>query len=32
VLVDGKVVQTGSYAELSNTPGTFANFARRQLL
>ena len=32
VLVDGKVVQTGSYAELSNTPGTFANFAKRQLL
>jgi len=26
------VVQTGSYAELSNTPGTFANFAKRQLL
>jgi hypothetical protein len=25
-------VQTGSYAELSNTPGTFANFAKRQLL
>ncbi len=32
VLVDGKVVQTGSYAELSNTPGTFASFAQRQLL
>jgi len=32
VLVDGKVVQTGSYAELTNTPGTFANFAKRQLL
>jgi len=32
VLVDGKVVQVGSYAELSSTPGTFANFARRQLL
>ena len=32
VLVDGKVVQTGSYAELGNTPGTFASFAQRQLL
>ncbi|MBR1144621.1 NHLP bacteriocin export ABC transporter permease/ATPase subunit [Bradyrhizobium sp. AUGA SZCCT0431] len=32
VLVDGKVVQTGSYDELSNTPGTFASFAKRQLL
>jgi NHLM bacteriocin system ABC transporter ATP-binding protein len=32
VLVDGKVVQTGSYAELSNTPGMFAAFAERQLL
>jgi NHLM bacteriocin system ABC transporter ATP-binding protein len=32
VLVGGKVVQTGSYAELSNTPGTFASFAKRQLL
>ncbi len=32
VLVDGKVAQTGSYEELSNTPGTFASFAQRQLL
>jgi len=32
VLVDGKVVQTGNYAELSNTPGMFASFAQRQLL
>jgi ABC-type bacteriocin/lantibiotic exporter with double-glycine peptidase domain len=32
VLVDGKVVQTGSYAELSNMPGVFAAFAQRQLL
>jgi len=32
VLVDGKVVQSGSYAELSSTPGTFASFAQRQLL
>jgi NHLM bacteriocin system ABC transporter ATP-binding protein len=32
VLVDGKVVQTGSYAELSATPGMFASFAQRQLL
>ncbi len=32
VLVDGKVVQTGSFAELNSTPGMFADFARRQLL
>jgi ATP-binding cassette subfamily C protein len=32
VLVDGKVLQTGSFAELSNTPGMFAAFAQRQLL
>ena len=32
VLVDGKVVQSGSYDELANTPGMFASFARRQLL
>jgi NHLM bacteriocin system ABC transporter ATP-binding protein len=32
VLVDGRVVQTGSYTELSSTPGTFASFAQRQLL
>ena len=32
VLVDGKVVQTGNFSELSNTPGMFASFAQRQLL
>jgi NHLM bacteriocin system ABC transporter ATP-binding protein len=32
VLVDGKVAQTGTFAELSNTPGMFASFAQRQLL
>jgi NHLM bacteriocin system ABC transporter ATP-binding protein len=32
VLVDGKVVQSGTYSELANTPGTFATFSRRQLL
>jgi ABC-type bacteriocin/lantibiotic exporter with double-glycine peptidase domain len=32
VLVDGKIVQTGSFAELSSTPGMFASFAERQLL
>ena len=32
VLVDGKIVQTGSFTELSSTPGTFASFAQRQLL
>jgi ABC-type transport system involved in Fe-S cluster assembly fused permease/ATPase subunit len=28
VLVDGKVVQTGNFSELSNTPGMFASFAQ----
>ncbi|MDO9461717.1 MAG: ATP-binding cassette domain-containing protein, partial [Alphaproteobacteria bacterium] len=32
VLVDGKVVQSGNFTELSNTPGVFASFAERQLL
>ena len=32
VLVDGKIVQIGNFKELSNTPGTFATFAQRQLL
>jgi ABC-type bacteriocin/lantibiotic exporter with double-glycine peptidase domain len=32
VIVDGKIVQSGTYAELNATPGTFASFARRQLL
>ena len=32
VIVDGKIVQAGNYAELSTTPGTFASFAQRQLL
>jgi NHLM bacteriocin system ABC transporter ATP-binding protein len=32
VLLDGKVAQTGTFAELSNTPGLFASFAQRQLL
>jgi ABC-type bacteriocin/lantibiotic exporter with double-glycine peptidase domain len=32
VLVDGKVVQSGRYSELSAAPGIFADFARRQLL
>jgi ABC-type bacteriocin/lantibiotic exporter with double-glycine peptidase domain len=32
VIVDGKIVQTGNFAELSTTPGTFASFAQRQLL
>ena len=32
VLVDGKIVQTGNFAELSSAPGMFAEFARRQLL
>jgi NHLM bacteriocin system ABC transporter ATP-binding protein len=32
VLVDGKLVQSGNYSELSTAPGVFADFARRQLL
>jgi ATP-binding cassette subfamily C protein len=32
VIVDGKIVQSGAYTELSATPGTFASFAKRQLL
>jgi ABC-type bacteriocin/lantibiotic exporter with double-glycine peptidase domain len=32
VLVDGKIVQTGSFTELSAAAGIFADFARRQLL
>ncbi|BAL78501.1 NHLP bacteriocin export ABC transporter permease/ATPase subunit [Bradyrhizobium cosmicum] len=32
VLVDGKVVETGTFAELSAAGGTFASFAQRQML
>jgi NHLM bacteriocin system ABC transporter ATP-binding protein len=32
VLVDGKIVQDGPFAELNAVPGMFADFARRQLL
>jgi ABC-type bacteriocin/lantibiotic exporter with double-glycine peptidase domain len=32
VLVEGKIVQTGTFAELSEAGGMFADFARRQLL
>jgi ABC-type bacteriocin/lantibiotic exporter with double-glycine peptidase domain len=32
VLVEGRIVQSGSYAELSSTAGMFADFTRRQLL
>ena len=32
VLTDGKIAQTGRFAELSNAPGLFASFAERQLL
>jgi NHLM bacteriocin system ABC transporter ATP-binding protein len=31
-LVEGKVVQAGTFAELSGVPGIFADFAQRQLL
>jgi NHLM bacteriocin system ABC transporter ATP-binding protein len=32
VLVEGRVVQSGTYAELSSAGGVFADFTRRQLL
>ncbi|TGD98060.1 NHLP bacteriocin export ABC transporter permease/ATPase subunit [Methylobacterium nonmethylotrophicum] len=32
VLVNGRIVQSGRYAELSAAPGVFAQFAERQLL
>jgi NHLM bacteriocin system ABC transporter ATP-binding protein len=32
VLVDGKVVQSGTFAELSSAAGVFADFTQRQLL
>ena len=32
VISEGKVTQTGTFAELSATKGMFADFARRQLL
>jgi ABC-type bacteriocin/lantibiotic exporter with double-glycine peptidase domain len=32
VLVEGRIVQSGTYAELSSSAGMFADFTRRQLL
>jgi ATP-binding cassette subfamily C protein len=32
VLVDGKVVQSGTFKELNAAPGVFASFAQRQML
>ncbi|TNC05960.1 NHLP bacteriocin export ABC transporter permease/ATPase subunit [Methylobacterium terricola] len=32
VLVDGRIAQSGTFAELSATPGVFRQFAERQLL
>jgi len=32
VLVEGKIVQTGTFAELSDSPGVFADLIQRQLL
>ena len=32
VLVEGKIVQTGTFAELSEPPGVFADLIQRQLL
>ena len=32
VLVSGRIVQTGTFSELSTTPGVFQSFAKRQML
>jgi ABC-type bacteriocin/lantibiotic exporter with double-glycine peptidase domain len=32
VLVEGKVLQSGTFAELSQSPGLFSEFVRRQLI
>jgi ABC-type bacteriocin/lantibiotic exporter with double-glycine peptidase domain len=32
VLVEGKIVQAGTFAQLSQSSGVFADFARRQLI
>ena len=32
VLVDGKIIQSGTFNELSAAPGVFASFAQRQML
>jgi len=32
VLVGGRIVQTGTFSELSSTPGVFQSFAKRQML
>jgi ATP-binding cassette subfamily C protein len=32
VLVDGRIVETGTFAELNAASGMFAAFARRQML
>jgi ATP-binding cassette subfamily C protein len=32
VMVDGKIVQSGSFSELNSAPGVFASFSRRQML
>jgi ATP-binding cassette subfamily C protein len=32
VLESGKIVQTGTFSELSSTPGVFQSFAKRQML
>ena len=32
VLVDGKIVQSGTFDELNSVPGVFASFSRRQML
>jgi len=32
VLVDGRIVQSGTFSELNSAPGVFASFSRRQML
>ena len=32
ILVDGKIVESGTFAELNAASGTFAAFAQRQML
>jgi len=32
VLVDGRIVQAGTFSELNATPGVFASLAKRQML
>jgi hypothetical protein len=31
-MVDGKIVQSGTFSELNAAPGVFSSFSRRQML